>query len=70
MRISQELLCNELRKLTDLHNDLQKKLGELKRQEKVMDSKVHNLWQLPSWFIITDFTNIDSGSDFCSTSTE
>lgn len=67
VQIKQESLYKELRELTDIYNELNKKLVKMSELEKMLDSRIQNLWQLPSWFIITDFGNIDSGSDFTST---
>lgn len=35
----------------------------MKEKEKEIDNQVFHLWQVPSWFIITDF-NTDSTTDF------
>lgn len=59
----QEALCSQLLQLNERHKKLQKDLLQLKENEKNMESRVFHLWQVPSWFIITDF-NTDSATDF------
>lgn len=64
----QQALGNQLYQLNERHKKLQKDLLLLKESEKEMESKVFCLWQVPSWFIITDVST-DSVTD-CNESTE
>lgn len=59
----QQALNQQIYQLTERHKKLQKDLLTLKEQEKEIDTQVFHLWQVPSWFIITDF-NTDSATDF------
>lgn len=59
----QQALNQQIYQLTERHKKLQKDLSELKEHEKEIDNQVCHLWQVPSWFIITDF-NTDSATDF------
>lgn len=51
-----EALYNQLCSLRERENKLKNDLLLLKEQEKDMESKVFQLWQVPSWFIM----NLDS----------
>ncbi|KAJ8938157.1 hypothetical protein NQ318_011922 [Aromia moschata] len=59
----QQALCSQLLQLNERHKKLQKDLLQLKENEKNMENHVFHLWQVPSWFIITDF-NTDPAPDF------
>ncbi|CAG9856710.1 unnamed protein product [Phyllotreta striolata] len=61
----QQALCNQLHQLSERHKKLQKDLLLLKEKEKDVEGKVFHLWQVPSWFIITDLSSTD-----CNESTE
>lgn len=62
--LSQQLALNQqIYQLTERQKKLQKDLLSLKEKEKEIDNQVFHLWQVPSWFIITDF-NTDSTTDF------
>lgn len=54
-----EALCQQLSSLKERENKLNHDLLLLKEKEKDMETKVFQLWQVPSWFII-DMTNIRS----------
>lgn len=59
----QHALNQQIYQLSERHKKLQTDLLLLKEEEKQIDNQVFNLWQVPSWFIITDF-NTDSTTDF------
>ncbi|KAJ8919010.1 hypothetical protein NQ315_016915 [Exocentrus adspersus] len=59
----QAALCSQLLQLSERQKKLQKDLLQMKENEKNMENRVFHLWQVPSWFIITDF-NTDSATDF------
>ncbi|XP_028129079.2 high mobility group protein 20A-like [Diabrotica virgifera virgifera] len=65
----QQALCNQLHLLNERHKKLQRDLLLLKEKEKETESKVMNLWQVPSWFIINNVSSSDSVTD-CNESTE
>lgn len=58
-----QALNQQIYQLTERHKKLQKDLLLMKEKEKEVDNQVFHLWQVPSWFIITDF-NTDSATDF------
>nr|CAI5863496.1 unnamed protein product [Callosobruchus analis] len=66
----QQALCSQLYLLNERHKKLQKDLLLLKEKEKEVEKCVYNLWQVPSWFVMTDINVIDSTTDVKSESTE
>ncbi|VEN47922.1 unnamed protein product [Callosobruchus maculatus] len=66
----QQALCSQLHLLNERHKKLQKDLQALKEKEKEVEKCVYNLWQVPSWFVITDINVTDSMTDVKSESTE
>ncbi|CAH1981499.1 unnamed protein product [Acanthoscelides obtectus] len=66
----QQALCSQLYLLNERHKKLQKDLLLLKEKEKEVEKCVYNLWQVPSWFVITDPNATDSTTDVKSESTE
>ncbi|XP_057667817.1 high mobility group protein 20A-like [Diorhabda carinulata] len=56
----QQALYNQLHQLTERHKKLQKDLLLLKEKEKETESRVFNLWQVPSWFIISNDSITDT----------
>ncbi|KAF7274521.1 hypothetical protein GWI33_012826 [Rhynchophorus ferrugineus] len=59
----QRALCQQLLQLNERHSKLTKNLSQIKEKEKDIEAKVFNLWQVPSWFVITDF-NTDLLNEF------
>lgn len=53
---SYEALCQQLTSLRERESKLRSDLLLLKEQEKEMEMKVFQLWQVPSWFIIDKST--------------
>lgn len=53
---SHEALCQQLSSLKERESKLRNDLLLLKEQEKEMEIKVFQLWQVPSWFIIDKST--------------
>lgn len=51
-----EALCQQLTSLKERESKLRGDLLLLKEQEKEMEMKVFQLWQVPSWFIIDKST--------------
>lgn len=51
-----EALCQQLSSLKERESKLRNDLLLLKEQEKEMEMKVFQLWQVPSWFIIDKST--------------
>ncbi|KAJ8930746.1 hypothetical protein NQ314_016418 [Rhamnusium bicolor] len=60
----QQALCSQLLQLNEREKKLQRDLLQLKENEKNMENQVFHLWQLPSWFIITDFNSYATTADF------
>lgn len=61
--MTQNALCQQLNALRQRHVKLKNDLSSLKEHERNMEAKVSHLWQVPSWFIITDF-NTETSTDF------
>lgn len=55
--------------LRQRHVKLKTDLCVLKEEEHNMEAKVAQLWQVPSWFVITDF-NTETSTDFNETTSE
>lgn len=53
--MTQNALSQQLNALRQRHCKLKNDLSGLKENEKNMEAKVAQLWQVPSWFVITDF---------------
>ncbi|EEZ97332.1 uncharacterized protein LOC659902 [Tribolium castaneum] len=53
--MAQSAFCQQLNALRQRHCKLKNDLSSLKEHERNMEAKVAQLWQVPSWFIITDF---------------
>lgn len=50
--VMQDALCSQLWSLQERETKLRNDLILLKEQEKQMEAKVFQLWQVPSWFIM------------------
>lgn len=62
-------LCQQVHALRQRHVKLKTDLNALKEEEHNMEAKVAQLWQVPSWFVITDF-NTETSTDFNETTSE
>lgn len=54
IKSNNEALYRQLCSLRERENKLKNDLELEKKREREMETKVFNLWQVPSWFIITD----------------
>lgn len=60
----QKALCQQLIQLNERHVKLQKDLAQMKENERDIETKVYQLWQVPSIFIVTDLVSEDPPTDF------
>ncbi|XP_030758897.1 uncharacterized protein LOC115884448 isoform X2 [Sitophilus oryzae] len=59
----QRALCQQLLQLNERYSKLKKDLSRLKEKEKEIEISVFHLWQVPSWFVITDPAASDPVAD-------
>lgn len=60
IKSNNEALYRQLCSLRERENKLKNDLELEKKREREMEKTVFNLWQVPSWFIITNLDTIDA----------